>query len=79
MLRDNKVLENCETFFLQQVDGNEGITLIEEDKVVSEDNEVTETIKSYFETLLENLGINSRFMPEELVAEESVTDIIKKF
>ena len=70
---------NCETFFLQQVDGNEGITLIEEDKVVSEDNEVTETIKSYFETLLENLGINSRFMPEELVGEESVTDIIKKF
>ena len=46
-------------------------------KVVSEDNEVADTF--FFETLVENLGIDSKYMSEEPVSNESVTDIIKKF
>ena len=42
------------------------MTLIEEDKVASEENDVTETFKSYFETIVENLGVNSEYMSEEL-------------
>ena len=53
---------------------------MEENKVVSETfQEVAETFKSYFETLVENLGINGKFMSEEPVSNESVTDTIKKF
>ena len=51
-------------FFSSKVGDNEKITLIEGDKVVSEDREVAETFKSYFETIVENLGINSKFMSE---------------
>ena len=53
---------------------------MEENKVVSEIfQEVGEKFKSYFEILLENLGINGKLMSEEPVSNESVTDIIKKF
>ena len=58
---------------------NERTTLIEADKVVSEDREVAETFKPYFETIVENLGINSKFMSEEPVSNESVNNIISKF
>lgn len=40
---------------------------------------MTEPVKSYFETLLENLVINCTFVSEEPVSNESVTDIIKEF
>ena len=40
---------------------------------------MTDTIRSYFQTVVENLGIISKFMSEEPVDNESVTDIIKKF
>ena len=40
---------------------------------------MTEPVKSYFETLLENLVINCIFISEEPVSNESVTDIIKEF
>ena len=40
---------------------------------------MTEPVKSYFETLLENLVINCTFISEEPVSNESVTDIIKEF
>ena len=55
------------------------MTLIEKDKVVSKDKEVVETFGSYFVTILENLGINKKFMSEEPVSNESVTNIITKF
>ena len=58
---------------------NERTTLIEADKVVSEDREVAETFKPYFETIVKNLGINNKFMFEEPVSNESVNDIITKF
>ena len=48
-------------------------------ELVSEDREVTETFKSCFETIVKNLGINSKFMSEEPVSNESVNDIIRKF
>ena len=38
---------------------------------------MTETFKSYFGSLVENLGINGKFV--DLVSNESVTEIIKKF
>ena len=69
-----------ETFFLQQGwQQCERITLIEGDKVVSEDRELAETFNSYFGTIVENLGINSKFMSEETVSNESVNYIIRKF
>ena len=52
---------------------------MEEDKVVSEEREMAEKLKSYFETLVKNLGINGRFTSEGLVSNKSVTEIIKKF
>ena len=58
---------------------NERINLIEGKKVVFEDREITETFKSYFETIVKNLDINSKFMYEEPVSNESVNDIIRKF
>ena len=77
---DNKQFwKTVKHFFSDKVGDKEKITLIEEEKVVSEDKEVAEIFKSQFETLVENLGINSRFMSEEPVSNESVTDIIKKF
>ena len=68
------------------------IALIEEDKVASEDNEVAETFMSYFETkscfswekkyyfetILENLGIDSKYMAMDPVSNDSETNIVKK-
>ena len=77
---DNKQFWNTvETFFSSKVGGNERITLTEGDKIVSEDREVAETFKSYFGTIVENLGINSKFASKEPVSNESVYDIIRKF
>ena len=67
-------MENVKLFFSNKVDRDERITLREEDKVVSKSNELAEAYKSYFETIVENLGIN-----EELLSCESVTDIMMKF
>ena len=50
------------------------LTFIENDKVVSDDNKVAETFKLYFETIVENLGINRK-----KISDESVTDITRKF
>ena len=71
------------------------IALIEEDKVASEDNEVAETFMSYFETkscfpwgkkkkyyfetILENLVIDSKYMSMDPVSDDSETNIDKKF
>ena len=57
-------------FFSSKVGDNERITLIERDKVVSEDRELGEIFESYFETIVENLGINSEFMSEEPVTNQ---------
>ena len=58
---------------------NERINLTEVEKLVSEGREVTKTFKSYFETIAKNLGINSKFMYEDPVSNESVNDVIRKF
>ena len=63
-------------FFSSKIVDTERTTLIEGDKVVSKDREAAETFKPYFETIAENLGINSKFMSEEPVSNESVNDII---
>ena len=76
---EQRVLENGEIFFSNKVGDNERIALIEEDKVVSDNKELAEQFKSHFETLEENLGINSKFLSGEPVNNESVTDIMKKF
>ena len=69
---DNKQFWNImKPFFSSKVGDNERITLIEGDRVVPEGREVAETIKSYFETIVEILGINSKFMPEEPVSNHS--------
>ena len=57
-------------FFSSKVGDNERITLIERDKVVSEDRELGEIFESYFEAIVENLGINSEFMSEEPVTNQ---------
>ena len=67
------------SFFSSKVGDNEGITLIERDKVVSEDRDIAETLRSNFETIVENLGINSKFMSKEPVINESANYIIRKF
>ena len=72
-ITDNKQFwKTVKPFFSSKVGDNETIILLEGDKVVSEDSEVTETFKSYFETVVENLGINSKFISEESVSNESV-------
>ena len=45
-----------------KVGDSERITLIEGDKVVSKDREVAKTLKSYFETVVKNLDINSKLI-----------------
>ena len=51
-ITDNKQFWNTvEPFFSSKVGDNERVTLIEADKVVSEDREVAETFKSYFRLL----------------------------
>ena len=62
-----------------KVGSNLKLTLIEEEKVISEDNRVAEICESYFEAIVEKLGINSKYMSEEPASDESVTDIIRKF
>ena len=62
-------MQICETFFSSRVSDNGRITLIEGDEVFSEDREVAETFKSY---IMENLGINNKFMSGESVSNESV-------
>ena len=77
---DNKQFwKTLKHFFTSKVFDNERITLIEGEKVVSEDRKVAETYKSYFETIVKNLDITSKFMSEEPVSNESVNDIIRKF
>ena len=68
-------MKTAKPFFSNKTDSNEGITLIEEDKVVSEDKELDKTFKSYFQTLVDNLNINTEFMSKEPVSNQSVTDI----
>ena len=69
---DNKQFWNImKPFFSSKVSDNERITLIEGDRVVPEGREVAETIKSYFETIVEILGIHSKFMSEEPVSNHS--------
>ena len=67
------------TFFSSKVGDNERITLREVGKVVSEDREFAETFKSYFETIVKNKGINSKYISEEPVSNESVNDFVRKF
>ena len=69
---DNKQFwKTVKPFFSDKVGDNERINLIEEEKVVSEDKEVAKTFQSsYFETLVENLDTNSKFMSEEPVINE---------
>ena len=55
------------------------VTLIEEDNVVLKMKEDAEPFKSYFETLVENLGMNIKFLSEEPGTNKSVTYIIKNF
>ena len=79
-ITDNKRFwKTMKPFFPSKVGDNERKTLVEGDKVVSEDREVAEKFKSYFENIVETLGINSKFMSEEPVSNESVNDIIRKF
>ena len=52
-------------FFSIKVDDDERITLIEDKKVFSENREVAETFKSYFETVFEKLGVNGKIMSKE--------------
>ena len=60
---DNKQFwKTVKPLFSSKADDNERITLIEGVKVISKDREVAETFKSYFETIVENLGINSKFV-----------------
>ena len=66
-------------FFSSKVGDNERITLTEVEKVVSEDREFAETFKSYFETIVKNKGINSKYISEEPVSNESVNDFVRKF
>ena len=57
-IMDNKQLWNTvKPFSSSKVGDNGKITLIEWDKVVPEDREVAETFNSYFENIVENLGI----------------------
>ena len=65
--------------FSNKVGSKGKLTLIDEVKVVSEDNEVAETFKSYFENIVEISGLNSKYMSEEPVSNALVTDITKKF
>ena len=79
-IADNKQFwKTVKPFLSSKVGYNEGITVMEGDKVVSEERKVAETFKSYFETIVENLGINSKFMFVEPVSNKSVKDIIRKF
>ena len=79
-ITDNKrSWKTVKLFFSSKVVDNERITLIEGDKVISENREVIETFKLYFETTAEDLGNNSKFMSEESVSNKSVNDIIGKF
>ena len=71
--------KTMKSFFSSKVGDNERITLIERDKVVSEDRDIAETLRSNFETIVENLGINSKFMSKEPVINESANYIIRKF
>ena len=57
-------------FFSSKVGDNEIVTLIDRGKIISEDREVAETFKPYFETIVENLGINSKFMSDEPVTNQ---------
>ena len=72
IMNNKRFRKTGKSFFSEKVGSNEKITLIEEDKKLSEDNEVAETYEPYFEPIMENLGIVS-------ASDESVTDIIRKF
>ena len=52
------------------------ITLIEGQKEASADREVAEALKSYSEAVVKNVGINSKYMSEEPVSNESVKMIL---
>ena len=67
-ISDNKQFwKTVKLFFFNNDSGIKGITLIEDDNVVSKDKEVAETFMSYFETLVENIGINSKFMSKSSI------------
>ena len=62
-ITDNKQFwKTVKLFFSSKVSDNKRITPIEWGKVVFEDREVAETFKSYSEAVVENLGINRKFV-----------------
>ena len=62
---------------MNKVGRNEEISLMEDYKGVSEDNKASETFKSKFEVVVENLGINNKYMSEEPVSDELVIENLK--
>ena len=79
IMDDKQFWNTVKPFPSSKLRDNERMTLIEGENVVSEDREVAETFKSYFETIVKKLGINSKSISEEPVSNESVNDIISKF
>ena len=72
---DNKMFwKTVKPFFSDKKTSNENITLVDENKLVSEDRVVAETFNTYFVDAVKSLNINMD--PELLVNSESITDPI---
>ena len=60
-ITDNERLwKTAKLFFANKIDGHEKIIVLDEEQVILEENEVTETSKSYFETVVGTVGIDSK-------------------
>ena len=61
-------------FFSDKGAGTSKITLVEDDKIISEDQDVANTLNSFFENAVPSLGL---YIPEEYMETTGVTDPIE--
>ena len=74
---DNKLFwKTVKPFISDKNKGNSKITLIEDDKIVSKDKEVAETLNNYFVTITDSLGLTEN--SDVITNTEDLTDPIDK-
>ena len=75
-MRNKNILENSEAFFSDKIISREQITLIENDKIISEDSHVAQSLNFFFSSIVTNLKIPEYTDSDS--SSENITDPIIK-
>ena len=79
---DRKFWTTVKSLFSNRTPMSEKVTLVENEKILSTDQEIAERFSNYFTNITDNLDIDSYFMEDpdhQLIIEEMVVRAIKKY